>query len=163
LATKLGRTLDAIVQRCLEKDPAARFPSAAQLADIFAALGRGEPVQFTAMDSYAQAWPRRKSVRRLAVKVGIAVGVGLAVAGLALAIMGGARSARHAELSPSAARSASAAAAASAPESPKVEEISEIVVTFESEPAGAQARLVGHDELLGLTPFQRSFPQGDGA
>ena len=58
-ATPLGRTLDAVVQRCLRKLPSQRFISAGQLATIFEDLAHGEPVQFTAMSKYLADAPAR--------------------------------------------------------------------------------------------------------
>jgi hypothetical protein len=37
---------------------------------------------------------------------------------------------------------------------------SEVKIKFASAPAGAEVRLVGTTELLGVTPFTRSFPRG---
>jgi len=56
-ATRLGTMLDAIVQRCLEKDPAARFPSAAQLARMFDDLARGGEVAFSGIAAYLDDQP----------------------------------------------------------------------------------------------------------
>jgi serine/threonine-protein kinase len=158
LATKLGRTLDAIIHRCLEKDPGARFPSAGQLAEMFNALTRGEPVQFTAMASYAQAWPRHAAVRRTAKRVAVGAGLGLGLSALAWAMFGG-----SSEGPPPRAASAPVAAPAPVP-AVAVEPLpppAQAVITFETEPPGAEARLAGHAELLGLTPFQRAFPTSD--
>ena len=51
-ATRLGATLDAIVQRCLEKDPAGRFPSAERLARLLQELARGGEIAFTGIGGY---------------------------------------------------------------------------------------------------------------
>jgi serine/threonine-protein kinase len=162
LATKLGRTLDAVIRRCLEKDPAARFPSAGQLAEVFGSLVRGEPVQFTAMEAYAQAWPRSTRTRTVLTRMGLAAGVAFAVAALVVVLSGK----LHGEHRPAVSTPFPVAPAPPVVAPPSgsalaAAEAAEVAITFESEPEGAEARLAGHDELLGRTPFQRVFPSGD--
>ena len=60
-ATRLGATLDAIVQRCLQKDPAGRFPSAERLARLLQELARGGEIAFTGIGSYLA--DQRRTVR----------------------------------------------------------------------------------------------------
>ncbi|HET6280291.1 MAG TPA: serine/threonine-protein kinase, partial [Polyangia bacterium] len=167
LSTKLGRTLDAIIHRCLDKDPEARFSSAAQLAEIFGRLGRGEPVQFTATDTYLGARrSRHMAVRRTAARLGLGLGVGLALSlltGILVARLnkGGAKPAvesvagagsgtRSAATAPD--RGDRSAAGALGPSEA-------VTVVFESDPPGAEARIVGATAPLGVTPFQRQFPR----
>ena len=86
-ATKLGAMLDAIIQRCLEKDPDLRFPSASQLARLFDELARGGDATFTGASSYLGAWappPPRPPSRDLA-RAALGLGIGLLLAlGVAL-------------------------------------------------------------------------------
>jgi eukaryotic-like serine/threonine-protein kinase len=135
--TELGRTLDVIVQRCMAKDPASRFASAAELATTFAALGRGE-LPFVA--SVAVARERRTRFPRPAVA---AVVVAL-VAGLAAVVVTTRARAPAAPVVGLAPRVAAGPASLA-------------TVVFESEPSGAEVRLVTTGELLGVTPFRRTF------
>jgi serine/threonine-protein kinase len=80
----VGRALDSIIQRCMEKDPRARFSSAAQVVELLEALAQGEAVQFTTMADYLAAQPFRSwRRRRPAIAVAIAAAT-LAFAGLVL-------------------------------------------------------------------------------
>jgi serine/threonine-protein kinase len=154
-ATKLGRTLDAIVQRCMDKNPAARFPSAAQLNEIFNALARGEPVQFTAMESYLASWPpRRHRAGRIALRVALGAAVGLALSGIIWFMTSDSRRER-------AATRVTAEAAEVAPPPARPSDGDAVTVRFESDPPGAEARVVGEHEALGRTPFERVFPRRD--
>jgi eukaryotic-like serine/threonine-protein kinase len=137
VGTALGRTLDVIVQRCLAKDPASRFASAAELATTFAALGRGElPV----VSSVTVVRERRMRFPRPAVA---AVVVALAAGLAAVAVTTRERAPAAPVVAP-----ASRAPAVSA---------SLATVVFESVPSGAEVRLVTTGELLGVTPFRRTF------
>src|SRR5439155_18850083 len=42
LRSPLGRTLDGVARRCLAKDPAHRFATAAELRDLFERMAAGE-------------------------------------------------------------------------------------------------------------------------
>lgn len=161
LSTRLGRTLDAIIRRCLDKNPDARFPSVAQLAEIFGQLGRGEPVQFTAMEAYLGAGrTRRLPIPRWAARLGMGIGVGLA-----LSLLTGLIVARlNRDPGPSGGGSSGAAAvmkpegAASRETTPATGAVTgEVTLSFDSEPPGAEARVVGAGTPLGVTPFQRQF------
>ena len=88
-ATRLGAVLAAIVQRCLEKDPAMRFPSASQLATLFDKLAHGAEVTFTGVGAYLEdgAPPRPRTSRRETARAAVGVAVGLLLAlGLAVAV-----------------------------------------------------------------------------
>jgi hypothetical protein len=141
-ATPLGRTLDAIVQRCMDKQPEARFTSAAELAGIFATLSRGEAVSV--------ALPVVPGRRRWPIGGKLALGLG-ALGALAVAVGLAGRPARR----------ASRVAGAQASWSPASAVAAVVTIAFESEPAGAEARLAASGELLGLTPFRRAFPRRD--
>jgi serine/threonine protein kinase len=85
-ATKLGAMLDAVIQRCLEKDPELRFSSASRLARLFDDLAGGGDPTFTGAGSYLGAWasgpprPPRREVARAAVGLGIGLLLALGVA-----------------------------------------------------------------------------------
>jgi hypothetical protein len=171
-ATRLGATLNAIVQRCLEKDPAARFPSAAPLARIFDDLARGGEVAFTGIGGYlargpAGPAPATRELARGAAGVGIgvllALGAGVAVAHLRapgrILVAAADPTSTHVEpagsapahkVSPAPARAAAAAAA-------------EVTLSFESDPPGAEVFMDdgGRLDRLGTTPFRRNLPRGE--
>jgi serine/threonine protein kinase len=164
-ATKLGRTLDAIIQRCLAKDPADRFPSAGQLAEIFAGLARGEAVEFTAMSSYLGRRPLAPGGTRRALLRGVlGVGAGVSLGALGVLLVGRLRGrmrgpARVLSIEEAPPRAAPPPPPPAAPVEPA--QPGEVMLTFESEPPGAEARLAGQREPLGVTPFRRAFPRGD--
>ncbi|MDB4981484.1 MAG: pkn1B [Myxococcales bacterium] len=136
VGTELGRTLDAIVQRCMAKDPAARFASASELAATFAALGRGELPVVSSLTG-----PRRRTPfpRRVVAAVVVALA--------ALAALVAVVTTRARPPEPNVVRAAPHAAGPA----------SLATVVFESEPSGAEVRLVATGELLGVTPFRRTF------
>jgi hypothetical protein len=145
-ATPLGRALDAIVQGCMAKEPWGRFSSAAELAAKLAALARGETVAIV-----TAATPLHRP-RRLGTLVLGGV-FALALLGLGGAIVERALT-RTSTFLPGAERLG--AAAPPRPAAPTF-----VTLTFESEPAGAEARLVPDGALLGVTPFRRAFPRRD--
>jgi serine/threonine-protein kinase len=143
-ATPLGRSLDAIVQGCMAKEPLDRFSSAAELATKLAALGRGESVSIVTPKT-PLGRPRRLRV------LALAIAGGLAVLGGGAFLVERAVSHFHA--------ASREAIAVPAPETPPPSTAASVVtLTFESDPAGAQARLPG-GALLGVTPFRRAFPR----
>jgi hypothetical protein len=141
-ATPLGRALDAIVQGCMAKEPLDRFSSAAEVAAKLAALGRGETVTIVT-PSTPLGRPRRLRYVALAIvgTVG-ALALGSFLVERALA------------------RTATPPAVASMPAVPPRAPVASIVtLTFESDPPGAEARLLHGGGLLGVTPFRRAFPR----
>jgi hypothetical protein len=139
-STPLGRTLDAIVQGCMAKEPLDRFSSAAELATKLAALGRGETVSIV-----TSATPLRRSRRLRTLVLGGAAA--LALFGLGGVIV---ERASNRTVAPAAAVAAARPATSAT-----------VTLTFESEPAGAETRLVPQGTLLGVTPFRRAFPRRD--
>jgi serine/threonine-protein kinase len=156
-ATKLGAMLDAIIQRCMEKDPAARFPSAAPLARMFDDLGRGGEVAFTGIGGYLARRPsaRARQRRELARAVGgITVGMVLAL------VLGGEIMHLHAQARAREAANARAARIAAAAATPAPAPApAQVTLTFESDPPGAEVFAgVGQSrQRLGTTPFERAF------
>jgi serine/threonine-protein kinase len=145
-ATPLGRALDAIVQGCMAKEPLDRFSSASELGAKLSALSRGEAVSIvTGATSLGRA--RRLPVRALGVAAALG---GLLLAGFLVA-RGWPRPSGRAE-----ARALPAAPPLTSTAAPFV------TLTFESEPPGAEARLVSDGALLGLTPFRRAFARRAG-
>ena len=160
-ATKLGSMLDAIVQRCLEKDPAARFPSAAPLGRMFDDLARGGDVAFTGIGGYMNrrstdgTAPPRLEVVRAASGVGIGLLLAL-VTGAAVAHLSGSHRSSSRAAHPSLPHGGiGTTSAAVAPSS------GQITLTFESDPPGAEVFVeeAGRARRLGITPFERRFPR----
>jgi eukaryotic-like serine/threonine-protein kinase len=82
LAPGLPRDLEAVCLKCLEKEPARRYPSAAELADDLDRWLRGEPVRARPVSAVARLrrWARRHPLPAAlagALVVSILVGVGL--------------------------------------------------------------------------------------
>ncbi len=75
----VGRDLEAVVHRCLEKDPARRYPAAAELARELGRYLAGEPVKARPVGSLARAWKwvkRRPAVAILLTAVALATAAG---------------------------------------------------------------------------------------
>lgn len=162
LGTKLGRYLNAVVQRCLQKDPVRRFASAGELAGILRTLARGEIPSVAGMDEYLQR-SAAGAGRRVLAYGGVWLGLAL-VTGLALHVSGLWSSRHHTVAEPpepfpppatGAPATGGAPAAAAAPRAP----VRDVTLVFESEPPGAEARLQGRSGLVGITPFVQSFPR----
>jgi len=159
-ATKLGATLDAIVQRCLEKDPAGRFPSAERLARLFQELARGGEIAFTGIGSYLADHRRtaRARDRDEALRAGLGLGLGLL---LALGAGAGLSHLRRKERAPVvvSAPALTSPHVDAPPPAPPVP--ADVTLLFESDPAGAEVRMVHADtgaaEALGTTPFRRTI------
>jgi serine/threonine-protein kinase len=158
-ATRLGATLDAIVQRCLEKDPAGRFPSAERLARLFQELARGGEIAFTGIGSYLADQQRtvRARHRGEAMRAGMGLGLGLL---LALGAGVGLSHLRHpdpvAVVPPAPVPTSPHPAAPAAVPLP-----ADVALLFESDPPGAEVWQVrdgtGASELLGTTPLRRAI------
>jgi serine/threonine-protein kinase len=72
------RALEQVTLRCLEKDPADRYPSAAALADDLERYLRGEPVEAQPIGLWqrAQRWMRREpALASRLVGLGVAAGI----------------------------------------------------------------------------------------
>ena len=98
LAPDLPEDLDTITRKCLEKDPARRYPSAQALAEDLRRWREGEPIlaRKPTLAYLGRSWARK---HRLVVAVGAAALVAtLTLAGVALATAASARTrARHAQ------------------------------------------------------------------
>jgi len=148
MASRLGRALFATARRCLAKNPADRFESAAELKEIFNRLGRGDdvtglsPGMITMASAALRGQPRR-----------------LVVAGLAVAGAGAAWMLLRPQPTPALQPEAPLAPAAPTARGPSVVPLPDkpVFLRFGSEPPGAETRRVGHPDLLGFTPFRHTM------
>jgi hypothetical protein len=138
----------------MEKAPEGRF-SADELAQILWSLSRGESVRFTVHGTY-QSPPTAPSRRRplplsqIAWGVSIGLVVALGAAGVAGRLwQGPSKSTAGKGASPP-------ASGAGAPTSPAATEPA--MISFETDPPGAEVRIAGANEPLGTTPFRQAFP-----
>jgi serine/threonine protein kinase len=162
-ATKLGATLDAIVQRCLQKDPAGRFPSAERLARLLQELSRGGEIAFTGIGGYLADQQRtvRARDRDEAIRAGLGLGLGLL---LALGAGAGISHLRHKGAAPVVVSAPALTLPHVSPVPPAPPVSLRVTLLFESDPPGAEVRMVhgdtGDAEALGTTPFRRTIARG---
>ena len=154
VSTPLGRTLDAVLHRCLNKNPDGRF-TAAQLAEILWALSKGQSVRFSISEDYRPPTPVPPPRRRASVQIAWGLGIGLTAALIGAAGVGHLRD-RLLGTADEPEAVAATPIPESAPATPAL-----VTISIDSEPPGAQARLVGSDEVLGVTPFVHQFPKDD--
>src|SRR5204862_8137921 len=85
LVPGLPRDLETVCLKCLEKDPARRYPAAAELADELGRFGRGEAVRARPISTAARGWRwcrRNPAVASLLLIVGFLLVLGGTTAGL---------------------------------------------------------------------------------
>lgn len=166
VSTPLGRTLDAVVHRCLDKSPDYRF-TAAQLAEILWALSRGQSVRFSIHESYQPPVYLPPARKRLSVQIAWGIGVGLTAALVSAGVVGHLRGhRRHPQLPPVAEDAVQAPMAPGAPPATAPTETPPpapaiVTISIDSDPAGAEARLAGTETVLGMTPLVQQFPRND--
>ncbi len=79
----VSRDLETIALKCLQKDPARRYPSALALAEDLEAYLRGEPIRARPVSKAARVWHwcrRRPLVASLLLALGVSVMAGLGTA-----------------------------------------------------------------------------------
>ncbi len=78
LAADVDAGLNAVILRCLEKDPAARYPTAQAMADDLGHWLAGEAVAARPQPVWVQMWRRLRQRPRLAAALGAACAAGIA-------------------------------------------------------------------------------------
>ncbi len=132
-ATPWGPAMDAMVQRCLQKNPALRFRSAGEIRELLSSILTGD----------LSPAPLASGSRRRKILLGGGV-LGLGLLGAAVTA-----SLRKNHVQP-----VSHPAPAPQPAAAPVQ----VTIRFETDPPGAETRQLDSGTLLGLAPFAQSFP-----
>ncbi len=145
MRSSIGRQLFSVAERCLAKNPADRWASAAELTAVFDSLAASASSMESpristaaALASRSKKWPAIAAFAAAALVAGALAWVLLSSGG------------------PHLARSTARAVEAQATGPVVVPLVFDksVVITFESDPPGAETRRVGDPDLLGLTDFK---------
>ena len=156
LRTPIGRALDAVARRCLAKDAADRYRSAAELRALFDEMIDGH-VPDVGQGPPPAPWSRRASL----LAAGVVAAGGLAVWSVRRATAPPRPPAAGPPAATAPARGELATGAAATGRGPRVVPLvpeKTVMLRFQSDPPGAQVRRVGQPALLGLTPFILEVP-----
>jgi serine/threonine protein kinase len=160
LRTPIGRALDAVARRCLAKDAADRYGSAAELGALFDEMIDGH-VPDVGQGPPPTPWSRRASL----LAAGVVAAGGLAIWSVRRATAPPRPPVAASPAAPAPARGelATGAAAGRGPRVVPLVPEKTVMLRFQSEPPGAQVRRVGQPALLGLTPFILEVPASGAA